>query len=73
MTRGSELRYFADSVFMQDAVSCARDAINAFQQRESLHVPGALNRLELLLARLVPRRVIGRVTELAYRAALSRQ
>lgn len=70
MTRGSKLKYFENTMFLQDVQSCASDAINAMKTRRSLYVPGALNRLQLLFSRLVPRNMVASIAQTAYRKAL---
>lgn len=70
MTQDSGLRYFENTLFMQDAETCARQGLRAFIQRKPLFVPGALNRAQLLATRLVPRPLLARITENAYRRAL---
>lgn len=70
MTRTSRLKYFENTLLLQDVESCAADAINAMRLRKSLYVPGFLNRNQLLLSRLVPRSVVGFIARKAYRKAL---
>lgn len=71
MTRDSKLRYFENTVFLQDVQSCAADGLQALQQRKTLFVPGRLNRSQLFAARFVPRRLITLITQNAYRKALN--
>ncbi|MFP5431271.1 MAG: SDR family NAD(P)-dependent oxidoreductase [Gammaproteobacteria bacterium] len=70
MTRGSKLRYFENTVFLQDVKSCAHEGLQAMQLRKSLHVPGALNRTQLLLSRFIPRNLSASIARNAYRKAL---
>lgn len=70
MTRGSKLRYFENTVFLQDVKSCAKEGLQAMQSRRSLHVPGALNRTQLLLSRFIPRNLSASIARNAYRKAL---
>lgn len=70
MTRGSQLRYFENTIFLQDVTSCATDAINAMRTRRALFVPGVLNRIQLFFSRLVPRNLVASIAQVAYRKAL---
>lgn len=70
MSQNSRLRYFENTVFLQDAKSCAADAVLAMRTRRALYVPGFLNRNQLLLSRLVPRSLVGFVARNTYRKAL---
>lgn len=55
---------------VQPADYCAREALRAMVERRYLHVPGVLNRLQLLLPRIAPRRLVSAVVANAYRKAL---
>lgn len=70
MSRNSDLKFFENTVFLQDAAACAREGIEAMRRRRSLHVPGFLNRNQLLLSRLVPRSLVGMLARNVYRKAL---
>lgn len=72
MTQNSGLgAQFENTVFVQDATSCAEEAIRAMIKRSHIHVPGLLNRTQLLLSRAVPRKLLGFIAANAYRKALS--
>lgn len=70
MTRGSKLRYFENTVFLQDVQSCAKDGLQAMQSRHALHVPGILNRIQLFFTRFIPRNLVAIIAQNAYRKAL---
>lgn len=70
MTRGSKLRYFENTVFLQDVQSCARDGLQAMQARNALYVPGSLNRIQLFFTRFIPRNLVAFIAQSAYRKAL---
>ena len=70
MTAGSGLDYFNATPLVQSAQACAALALKAFARRESLPVPGLLNNLQLLGARLLPRHWLARIAANAYRKAL---
>lgn len=70
MTRDSKLRHFTNSPLMQDAESCAAAGIKALVNADPLAVPGLLNRSQLLLGRIAPRRIVGFFTRQAYEKAL---
>jgi hypothetical protein len=70
MTRNSGLRYFANTTFMQDAVSCAQDGLDAMRARQTIFVPGLLNQAQLFATRFIPRNLVTRITGLTYRKAL---
>lgn len=70
MARNSDLKYFADTILLQDAAACAREGLQALRQRRPLYVPGVLNRGQLLLTRLVPRSLVNLITRKSYEKAL---
>ena len=63
--------HFGDSIQIQPADFVARESVDAMLQRRYLHVPGRFNRLQLLLPRLFPRRLVGQVVASAYQRALT--
>jgi short-subunit dehydrogenase len=63
--------HFGDSFQIQAADYVAREAVDALVQRRYLHVPGHLNRLQLLLPRFFPRHLVGRVLASTYQKALA--
>lgn len=71
MTRNSKLKYFENTVFLQDAASCASDGIDALRTRKTLFVPGLLNRTQLFATRFAPRSLIALITQKTYSKALS--
>lgn len=70
MTRDSNLKYFANTPFLQNVEDCAEEAIAALQSRRALHIAGWLNRLQLFLTRFLPRALLGKITKTAYAKAL---
>jgi len=70
MTQSSKLRYFENTVFLQDVKSCASDGLNVLRTRKTLFVPGRLNRAQLFATRLVPRKLIAFIGQSTYRMAL---
>lgn len=64
---------FADTPFLQDVQSCAREALGAMVARKHLHVAGTLNRLQLFMTRAVPRRLVTAIAGAAYRQALEKR
>lgn len=50
---------------------CAREAVRALQRRRYMHVPGLVNRVSLLLADLMPRRLSTSVIGAEYKKALA--
>jgi len=70
MTRDSKLRYFENTLFLQDVESCAGDALVAMRARRALYVPGVLNRIQLFFSRFVPRNLVAFIAQSAYRKAL---
>lgn len=70
MTHNSDLKYFENTVFLQDVKSCAAEALSAMRSRQSLYVPGRINRIQLFFSRFVPRNLVGFVAQSAYRKAL---
>ena len=72
MTRDSGLAtQFENSVFVQQVEPCAEDALRAMINRRYLSVPGKFNQAQLLLSRLVPRKVLGFIAATAYKKALA--
>lgn len=71
MTHDSALRYFEDTSLLQSVEECAADALGALRARQPLHVPGAMNRLQLFFTRFAPRTLVGAVTRITYRKALT--
>lgn len=72
MTLGNGLHdAFGDSLQMMDAAVCARAAVDAMMARRYLAVPGLFNRLQLLLPRLFPRKLVGTVVAQAYKKAIA--
>lgn len=63
--------HFGDTMQIQPAPFVARAAVDSLIQRRYLYVPGNFNRLQLLLPRFLPRRLVGTVVASAYRRALS--
>lgn len=61
---------FENSLLLQSVQDCASEALDAMSSRQFLAVPGWLNRTQLLLSRLVPRRWVGKITLSAYKKAL---
>lgn len=49
----------SDSLQMQSAENCARSALQAFQQRQYMAIPGLLNRVQVFFSPFVPRRFLG--------------
>ena len=72
MTQGSNLRHFENTPFLQSVQSCATDGIAALQARQTLAVPGLLNKQQLFLTRLAPRKLIGFMTRKAYERVLDK-
>ena len=70
MTHDSKLSYFENTGLLQSVQECAAQGLQAMRLRKELYVPGRLNRTQLLMARLVPRKVIAAITGAAYRKAL---
>jgi uncharacterized protein len=62
--------HFGKSMQIQAAALVAREAVDAIVQRRYLYVPGQLNRFQLFLPRLLPRRLVGRVLANTYQKAL---
>ena len=62
---------FEGSPALQPADACAREGIKAMVARKSLAVPGWLNRLQLFVARLVPRKLTMVIARIAFRKALA--
>lgn len=72
MTQNSGLAsQFENTVFVQEAEDCARDALTAMIHRHHIYVPGFLNKAQLLLSRAVPRKLLGFIAANAYRKALT--
>lgn len=71
MTQNSGLAaQFENTVFLQEVEPCAAEALAAMTKRQYLHVPGALNRIQLFLARAAPRKLLGFIAASAYKKAL---
>jgi short-subunit dehydrogenase len=74
MTTSSGLAaQFANTPFLQDVNSCAREALDAMVARKHLYVAGKLNRLQLFMTRAVPRRLVTAIAGTAYRQALDKR
>jgi len=72
MTEGNGLvAHFGKGPQIQPADWVARVAVNALVARSYLAVPGNLNRLQVFLPRLLPRRLVGNVIAGAYQKALA--
>jgi short-subunit dehydrogenase len=72
MTETSGLaHHFADTLQIQSAEFVAHEAVEALIRRRYLAVPGYFNRLQLILPRFLPRRLVGRVVAGAYQKALA--
>jgi short-subunit dehydrogenase len=72
MTETSGLaQHFGDTLQIQSAEFVAHVAVDALIRRRYLAVPGYFNRLQLLLPRFLPRRLVGRVVAAAYQKALA--
>ena len=63
---------FDSAVFLQDVQSCAATALRSFARREYLSVPRAGNQALLFLTRLLPRRLVARISGSMYRSALQK-
>jgi short-subunit dehydrogenase len=61
---------FADTPLLQSAPDCARAAVSAMVTGRVLAVPGLLNKLQLQLTRLLPRRWVLALAERTYRKGL---
>jgi short-subunit dehydrogenase len=70
MTHNSDLRYFENTAFLQEVGDCAHEGLQAMIKRRNLWVPGVLNRSQLFMSRLAPRKLITLITRTAYRKAL---
>lgn len=62
-------KHFGD-MQMQSPQDCAHAALRAMVARDYLHVPGLLNRVQLFLPRLVPRKLSTAIVARAYRKLL---
>lgn len=71
MTQNSKLRYFENTLFLQDVTSCARDGIDAFRKRKTIFVPGRLNRAQLFASRFAPRSLLTHIVQKTYSKALN--
>lgn len=60
-----------DSIFNQSPSVCASSALQALQHRRRLAVPGPLNKIALILARVLPRRTTVAILGRVYRKALA--
>lgn len=72
MTRDSKLSYFSNTPLLQSVQDCAADGLSALRRRQTLFVPGGLNRLQVFMARFAPRGLVARVAHDAYRRALDK-
>ncbi|MCC1497400.1 SDR family oxidoreductase [Alcanivorax sp. 1008] len=70
MAHNSDLRYFENTMFLQDVASCAAQGLAAMAARRRLYVPGKFNRLQLFSSRFVPRAFSAALTGATYRKAL---
>lgn len=59
-----------DSLQIQSAEACAKEALQAFAERRYMAIPGWLNRIQFFLSPLVPRRFLGDRLAAEYRKAL---
>ncbi|MGH7269811.1 MAG: hypothetical protein ACREJ3_05210, partial [Polyangiaceae bacterium] len=65
-------KYFGGAgLFIQSPEACARSALSAFKRRKHTHVPGALNRATVLVAKVLPRRFLVGLVGAEYRKALA--
>ena len=64
--------HFGNTAQMHTAQYCASQAIQAMVARRYLFVPGRLNRLQMLMARFLPRRWLGTMLARVYRRALTK-
>ncbi|MGH3723238.1 MAG: SDR family NAD(P)-dependent oxidoreductase [Mycobacterium sp.] len=71
MTRNSDLKYFENTMFLQDVKSCASDALSAMQSRRSYYVPGRINKAQLFISRFLPRSLVSFAINRTYRNALN--
>lgn len=72
MTHNSGLAaQFENTVFLQEVEPCAQQALKAMVDRQYLYVPGALNKVQLFLSRMVPRKLLGFIAASAYKKALT--
>jgi short-subunit dehydrogenase len=62
---------FEGSVALQAADACAREGLAAMIARRSLAVAGWLNRLQVFVARFVPRKLATVIARIAFRKALA--
>jgi short-subunit dehydrogenase len=62
--------HFGSSGQIQPADFVAREAVDSLVKRRYLYVPGQLNRLQLFLPRLLPRRLVGQVVAGTFQKAL---
>jgi len=74
MLTGTELRRVArpGDLGIMPAEECARAALGAMRKRRALYVPGFVNNLMLLLARILPRSLFLRATAKVYERGLRR-
>ncbi|MBB4856511.1 short-subunit dehydrogenase [Mycobacteroides chelonae] len=70
MTRNSDLKYFENTIFLQDVNSCASDALSAMKSRRSYYVPGMVNKSQLFISRFLPRSLVDFAINRTYRKAL---
>lgn len=67
---GLDRTYGRESLVMQNATECAREAIGAFMKRRYMAIPGILNRLQIFFSPLLSRRFVGDRLAAMYRKAL---
>ena len=63
---GLDKKFSAQHPGMMSAEHCAMLALQAFKKRRVLYVPGTLNRLNVLAARLLPRTLLSRISARLY-------
>lgn len=62
--------HFGDTMQMMPADVCARSAVDAMIARRYLAVPGVFNQVQLLLPRLLPRKLVSSVIAATYKKVL---
>lgn len=68
---GTDKTYGADSMLIQSADACAREAIDALKRRRYMAIPGRLNRIQIFFSPLLSRRFLGDMLAATYRKALA--
>ena len=63
---GLNKKFSAQHPGLMPVARCAELALKALQKRRTLYVPGRLNKLNVLAARLLPRRVLSRISARLY-------